>query len=182
MLDYLSLINKYYPVGTRQHKILLIHAVLVTNKALRIARRLELDAATREFIEEAGMLHDIGVREVESEKMDCTGKLPYIAHGVMGGKILRAEGLAAHALVAERHVGVGLTRAEIETRQLPLPAQDFVPESLAERVITYADLWFSKREATLWQEDTAAEIKAELATYGEQQVVIFERWRQEFGE
>jgi uncharacterized protein len=180
MLDYLSLINKYYPVGTRTHKIYLIHVVLVTNKALQIARGLQLDPATQEFIEEASMLHDIGVREVDSPKMDCTGQLPYIAHGVAGGKILRAENLPTHALVAERHVGVGLSRQEIAARQLPLPAQDFMPESLPERIITYADLFFSKREPTLWQEDTADAVAAELAEYGAEQVAIFRRWHREF--
>lgn len=182
MLDYLSLINKYYQVGTRTYKIFLVHAVLVTNKALAIARRLNLSDEEKTFIEEAAMLHDLGVFQVDSPKMDCTGDLPYIAHGVAGAAILRAENLPEHAKVAERHVGVGLTKQEIETRQLPLPTQDFIPTSLAEKIITYADLFFSKREATLWQEDSPEEIIAELREYGEDQAQIFENWRQEFGD
>ncbi len=181
MIDYLSLINKYYHLGTRTYKIFLIHAILVTNKALKIARHLGLSQEGQDFIEEAAMLHDIGVFEVNSPKMDCIGKLPYIAHGVAGAQILRQENLPQHALVAERHVGVGLTKKEIVERQLPLPAQDFIPTSLAERIITYADLFFSKREATLWHEDDPADIIAELKGYGDDQAQIFINWQKEFG-
>ncbi len=162
------------------HKIFLIHAVLVTNKALEIARRLNLSLPEQEFIEEAAMLHDLGVMKTKSPKMDCIGELPYIAHGVTGAEILRAEGLPKHALVAERHIGVGLTKKEIETRNLPLPTQDFSPQSLAEKIITYADLFFSKREAVLWQADSPAKIEAELQQFGEEQVEIFQAWQREF--
>ena len=180
MLDYFALINKYYQPGTRTYKIFVVHAVLVTNKALAIARRLNLDQAQQDFIEEAAMLHDLGVFKVDSPKMDCVGELPYIAHGVAGAAILRAEGLPQHAQVAERHVGVGLTKKEIQARQLPLPEQDFIPQTPAEKIITYADLFFSKREATLWHEDSPAEIEKELAGFGQEQAAIFRTWQKEF--
>lgn len=182
MLDYFAIINKYYQPGTRTYKIFIVHAVLVTNKALKIARRLNLSIQDQEFIEEAAMLHDIGVFKVKSAKMDCVGDLPYIAHGVAGAEILRRENLPRHAHVAERHVGVGLTKEEIAARQLPLPAQNFLPETQAEKIITYADLFFSKREATLWQEDTPEEIETELSNFGAEQVATFRAWRREFGE
>lgn len=181
MLDYFSLINKYYQSGTITYRIFVVHAVLVTNKALTIARKLNLTNADLQFIEEAAMLHDLGVFQTNSPKMDCRGDQPYIAHGYLGAQLLRAENLPQHALVAERHVGVGLTKKEIETRQLPLPPQDFLPTSLPEQIITYADLFFSKRETTLWQEETAAQIVVELSQYGSEQVKIFKNWQQQFG-
>jgi uncharacterized protein len=182
MRDYFSLIAKYYPVGTKGYKILVVHAVLVTNKALGIARRLGLGREEQEFIEEAAMVHDIGVVKVASEKMGSEGELPYIAHGVAGAEILRKEGWERHALVAERHVGVGLRREEIEARALPLPPRDLIPVTREEKIITYADAFFSKREETLWQEEGVEEIKAELREYGAEQVAIFEGWEREFGE
>jgi uncharacterized protein len=181
MLDYFSLIHKYYPPGTQAHKIFIVHAVLVTNKALTIGRRLKLKPDDLEFLEEASMLHDLGVCQVEAPKMACHGKLPYIAHGLAGAELLRAAGLPAHALVAQRHVGVGLTKAEIISRGLPLPPQDFIPQTIVEKIITYADSFFSKRETTLWIEEDPAAIKAELAQYGAAQVAIFEAWMKEFG-
>ena len=180
MLNYFSLINQYYSPETRTYKIYTVHVTLVANKALQIARRLNLPAEQQQFIEEAAMLHDIGVIKTNSPKMDCTGEAPYIQHGILGAAMLREHGLEAHALVAERHVGVGLTKQEIEQRQLPLPAQDFVPHSLAEQIITYADLFFSKREATLWREDTPAEIVAELDSYGPEQADVFRGWQAKF--
>ena len=180
MLDYLSLIHQYYPLGEKSYKIFLIHAVLVTNKALKIATKLQLNQEQLTFIEEAAMLHDIGVIKVQCKKMACQGTLPYIAHGLAGAEILRQEGLPRHALVAERHVGVGLTKKEIIDRNLPLPPQDYLPLSIEEKIITYADLFFSKRESTLWHEDQPADIMAELKTFGQDQVAIFQAWQKEF--
>lgn len=180
MLDYFSLINKYYTPGTITYKIFVVHAVLVTNKALQIARRLNLPTSEQVFIEEAGMLHDIGVCHVHSPKMACHGKLSYIEHGVAGADILRAENLPQHALVAERHIGVGLTKTEISKRKLPLPEKDFLPVSLPEQIIAFADCFFSKREATLWQEESITAIKAELANFGEEQLKVFAQWEKKF--
>ena len=123
MIDYFSLINEYYQPGTLTYRIFTIHAVLVTNKALQIGRHLHLSDDELTFIEEAAMLHDIGVYQVKSAKMACSGTLPYIAHGVAGEKILRQHGLEAHALVASRHVGVGLTKEEISRRQFKIAIQ-----------------------------------------------------------
>ena len=180
MLDYFKLINQYYTPGTRTYKIYVVHVVLVTNKALRIARQLELPPAEQEFIEEASMLHDLGVCQTDSPKMDCTGPDPYIRHGVDGAALLRQAGLERHARVAERHLGVGLTRDYIIAQNFPLPHQDFVPETLPEQIITYADTFFSKREATLWVEDTPATIIAELSAYSPEQAAIFRRWQAQF--
>jgi uncharacterized protein len=185
MLNYLTIINQYIEPGTLTSKIYLIHAVLVTNKALAIGRKLELGREQLEFIEEAAMLHDLGVVKVQAPKMACQGELPYICHGVAGGELLRAMDLERHARVAERHVGVGLTAVEIKARSLPLPEKDFVPVSLAEKIITYADLFFSKSEnreegKSLWREESAQMVMAELAGFGEEQVEIFQQWRREF--
>ncbi|HEX7017990.1 MAG TPA: HD domain-containing protein [Patescibacteria group bacterium] len=183
MINYFSIIQKYVPLESDFYRIYVIHVTLVTNKALSIARRLNLSAESLQFIEEAGMLHDIGIVKVKSEKFKAHNgsELPYIAHGTQGAEILRAEGLPQHARVAERHTGVGITQKEIEERNLPLPHQDFVPETIEEEIISYADLFFSKRESILWQEETPEQIRAELAQYGEEQVTKFDEWQQRFG-
>ena len=43
---------------------------------------------------------------------------------------MRIEGYPRHARVCERHTGTGITQAMIEERGLPLPLQDFMPETL----------------------------------------------------
>ena len=196
MLNYFQIINEVVnPEVGRTYKIYVVHVTLVTKKALEIGRQLGLSEASLELIEVAGMLHDIGVVAVKSPKMDCTGELSYIAHGVAGAAILRTwaeknqaelnekelELLEKAALVAERHIGVGLTAQEVAARGLPLPAGvDYLPTSLEEQIITFADLFFSKREATLWQEESADQIEKELTEYGEEQVEVFRTWREKF--
>lgn len=180
MLDYFKIINQYYTPGTRTYKIYVVHVTLVTCKALQIARHLQLPPEEQTFIEEAAMLHDLGVFQTNSPKMDCTGTDPYIRHGVDGAALLRAQGLENHARVAERHLGVGLTRDYIIAHDFPLPHQDFVPTTLPEKIITYADCFFSKREATLWIEDDFATVISELESYGPDQATIFRQWHEQF--
>lgn len=48
------------------------------------------------------------------------------------------------ARVAERHTGAGITIEDIDTQSLPLPRRDYVPETLLERLVCYADKFYSK--------------------------------------
>lgn len=179
-LDYFSIIHRYISPESDFYRIYLPHVTLVTNKALKIARRLGLEQSQLQFIEEAGMLHDIGIINVKSNKAKTESQLPYICHGNEGRKILEAEGLPKHALVAERHTGVGITLHEIEERDLPLPHHDMTAQSIEEKIISYADLFFSKRPGILWQEESVADIEAELSAYGAENVDIFREWQQQF--
>jgi len=61
-----------------------------------------------------------------------------IGHGVVGGEIIRGLGLPeAVAKVAERHVGAGLTAEE--AAGFGLPRRNFVPITLEEKIVCYAD-------------------------------------------
>jgi hypothetical protein len=48
------------------------------------------------------------------------------------------------ALVCERHIGVGISIAEIQHHNLPLPSRDMIPVSIEEQLICYSDKFFSK--------------------------------------
>jgi uncharacterized protein len=116
----------------------------VADRCLLIAKKhpeLRLDKV---FLEEAAMLHDIGIYQCNAPSIHCHGSEPYIKHGTIGADILRKEGFPRHARVAERHTGTGLTRQQIERQQLPLPHEDFVPETLEEEIVCYADKYYSK--------------------------------------
>ena len=180
MIDYFALINKYYQPGTTLYKLYVVHVCMVANKALEIARRLQLSLEEQILIEEGAMLHDIGICQTNVPAIGCHGPDPYIRHGLDGAAMLRQEGLEAQARIAERHLGVGLTRDYIVSRQLPLPAQDFIPQTLPEQIVTYADTFYSKYEQRLRIPDSPATIKAELGEYGPQQVQVFERWQAQF--
>ena len=155
---------------------------LVTAKALKIARKLGLSPEQQIFIEEAAMLHDIGVAKVDKYSASSDGNLPYVCHAPAGREILEHEGLPGHALVAERHIGVGISRQEIITQQLPLPHRDMLAESIEEKIITWADLFFGKTPQKLWREKSLCDVQKSVAKYGERQLKVFRRWLAEFGE
>ncbi len=91
------------------------------------------------------MLHDIGIFATNAPSIHCTGSEPYIRHGIIGAELLRKEGVGEEiAAVAERHTGSGITAKEITDRNLPLPHCDYYPRTQLERLICYADKFFSK--------------------------------------
>lgn len=144
-IDPLAIIAEYYSVGTAAYDLLVGHCRDVSEMALEIARNkpeLHLD---RTFIFEAAMLHDIGMFLTDAPEIYCYGREPYIKHGILGAQLLRQHNLPFHALVAERHTSSGLTHTEIVVERLPLPLdRSYLPESLEEKLICYADCFFSK--------------------------------------
>ena len=129
----------------------------------------------KEFLEEAAMLHDIGIFRCNAPSIQCTGTEPYICHGYIGGQILREEGLARHAQVCERHTGTGLTKQQIENQKLPLPLdRSYEPETMEEQVICYADKFYSKSHIEL--ERTVVETAQSLEKFGPEGVRKFLKW------
>jgi uncharacterized protein len=153
----------------------------VADKALQIASNLDGVAIDLIFLEEAALLHDIGVCRTASPKFGCHGIEPYIRHGIIGREILEHEGLPLHALVCERHIGVGLTAEDVRSQRLPLPARDMAPLSLEEKIVCFADLFYSKNPEKIGREKTIAKIRSDLAKFGDHKVGIFEGWLKDFG-
>lgn len=139
------IIDLHYPAGREVRGILLSHSRSVADEAIAIAHRLRLPLSDEE-IETAAMLHDIGIIATDAPGIDCHGTVPYLCHGAVGADMLRADGVdEKYARVAERHTGSGLTAEEIAAANLPLPAgRSYMPETLLEKLICYADCFFSK--------------------------------------
>jgi len=127
------------------------------------------------------LLHDIGVCRIYAPKLGLYGEHPYITHGIMGREILEEEGLPLHALVCERHIGVGLTVADIISQQLPLPQREMSPLSLPEQIICFADLFYSKSPGKITLRKSPEQVRAKLAGFGEVKLQIFDRWMEIFG-
>ncbi|MBC2710189.1 MAG: phosphohydrolase [Desulfosarcina sp.] len=159
-----AIITRFYPGGSRTRDLLLRHGELVVRKALEILDRAPWLDADREFVVQAAMLHDIGIGRTRCPKLGCTGTLPYVCHGVAGRAILDKLGIGRHGLVCERHVGVGIGADQVLRRKLPLPARDMFPLSVEERLICYADKFYSKTDNGR-HEKTIDEITAGLARY-----------------
>lgn len=177
----MRIIHKYIPPYTLAYQVYIIHVSLVTAKALRIARKLKLTKAQQRFIEEACMLHDIGVIKVDAQKIGCHGELPYILHITEGRKILEAEGLPLHAKIAENHIGVGgMTKEEIISKKIPLPQRDMLCETIEEKIISYADLFYSKNPQRLFHEKTLKQIKEKAQKLGKRQEKLLEKMIKQF--
>ena len=160
--------------------MLVEHGKQVAQKALAAAQRVPELKPNLEFINTAAMLHDIGIYLTNSPDFGCYGKHPYICHGILGGALLKKEGHSKLALVCERHIGVGISIADIQHHNLPLPNRDMIPVSIEEQLICYADKFFSKNGTSQPAEKSIAEIIANLKRYGPDKLKRFEAWVQMF--
>lgn len=173
-MDPIKIIEKYYPVESEAYRILVDHSRSVADKALAIARmhpEMDLDLT---FIEEAAMLHDIGIFRCNAPSIDCHGEADYICHGFLGAELMRAEGYPQHALVCERHTGTGLSLEMIELMKWPIPHRDMLPVSLEEQLICFADKFFSKTK--LGKEKSIDKIRISLSRYGSDTAARFSAW------
>ena len=173
-----ELIHKYCGDNEPLERILLRHSGDVAQRALRIAKAHPELMADEAFLREAAMLHDIGICRVDAPSIFCYGTEPYIKHGILGAEILRAEGLPRHARVAERHTGTGLTANEIVRQNLPLPHEDFTPQSIEEQIVCYADKFYSKTR--LDAEKTPEQALRSLEKFGSEGLDVFKAWMKRF--
>jgi len=105
---------------------LIAHSEAVSKVASDIASRMVSNGlkADVEFIESAALLHDLGRTRTHG-----------ILHGVEGAAILKDY--PEYARVCERHIGGGIGR--LEAGALGLPVKDYIPETVEEKVVCYAD-------------------------------------------
>lgn len=176
MIDPLKIIEKYYEPDSKAYFFLLQHGRVVARKALEIAQRARHLNPDLNFIKEASILHDIGIFLTNAPKIGCFGYYDYVCHGYLGREILEREGLKRHALVCERHVGMGITAEEIRGKGLPLPERDMVPLTIEEKIICFADKFFSKTEDNLTREKPIETVKEIIRDYGEEKLRTFEEW------
>lgn len=178
MLDWKKIIDKYYAGNDALRNILCVHSRSVADKALLIAaQHPELDVDLQ-FVEEAAMLHDIGIVKTDAPGIECLGSAPYIRHGLLGAEMLRMEGLERHARVCERHTGAGLTEKDIVSQNLPLPHHDFLPETIEEKLICYADKFFSKSHLDI--EKPLEKVEKSIAKFGPEGLLRFNAWEKLF--
>jgi uncharacterized protein len=181
-MNPLDIISEFYEPGSESFRILVEHGQQVADKAIDVAKRLPHLKPNLNFINEAAMLHDIGILETNTPELGCSGKHPYVCHGYLGRKILEKKGFSKHALVCERHVGIGITAEEIKFYNLPLPQRNMIPISIEEQIICYADKFFSKNGEMHHCEKSVEDILITLQKYGPEKVIRFQEWMRLFGD
>ena len=89
----------------------------------------------------AALLHDVGRSRVQT-----------VRHGVEGASIAQQEG--ADPLIVEiirRHVGAGISAEE--AKKLGLPEFDYIPRTLEQRIVCFADKMVSSEEIRPFEEE-----------------------------
>jgi uncharacterized protein len=110
------------------------HCLAVERVATKLAGEISKFREVKlEEVRIGSLLHDIGRSRTHG-----------IQHGVEGGKILRQMGAEEFARFAENHLGAGIPAGEAE--KLGLPKRDFLPSTLEEKIVTYADKLVMGRE------------------------------------
>ena len=104
------------------------HSLAVEREALKLAKKAIENShpVNLELVKLGSILHDLGRSRTHG-----------IEHGLEGAKILRKLGLKEFSKFAENHIGAGIPAKE--ARRLGLPARDFIPTSLEEKIVAYAD-------------------------------------------
>ena len=93
------------------------------------------------IVRAGALLHDIG----RSRVMDVT-------HGFVGSEMLEADGVDERVVQAVRkHVGAGLSPDE--ARGLGLPDRDYIPRTLEERIVCFADKMVSTERVRPFSEE-----------------------------
>lgn len=174
-----SIIDRYYPDDNALKNILITHSRQVREHALMVAQRhpeLHLDT---QVLSDGALLHDIGIFLTHAPSIGCHGIHPYLMHGYLGACLLRKEGQETLARICERHTGTGLTRETIQETGLSVPLHDYLPETMEEQVICYADKFYSKSHINLSR--TPEQTIQSLEKWGKHCVSRFLEWHELFG-
>ena len=172
-MDALNILYHFYPEDTPLRQLLLKHSTQVRDKALAIRRAAgrKGENADPGLVAAGALLHDIGIGHCHAPKILCTGTEDYMRHGIIGARLLRGygaemgENYEPYARICERHTGSGLTAAEIRAENLPLPEEDFLPETPEETLICLADKFFSKSGDL--QEKSLKKVRKSMEKFGE---------------
>ncbi len=155
------------------------HCEIVARIAEQVVARLHEPVDGR-LVRAGALLHDVGVHRLyEADgRLDHRG---YVRHGLLGEELLRGLGLPEILCrFCSHHTGVGITHEDVVRQGLPLPARDYLAETLEEEVVMYADSFHSKTSPPVFL--TAATYATTISRFGADKAARFEAMVGRFGE
>ncbi len=172
----IELLHRKYAKSEIAYKLVYTHSQIVAEISKQIIRNKNLNLDSN-FIEVAALLHDIGAYTyISADGIFDTSK--YICHGITGSKILKKEGFdEVFCRICARHTGVGITKENILDDNLPLPLNDYLAETIEEKLIMYSDKFHSKNpcfNSFLWYSN-------HIRKFGKNKVLRFKQFAKEFG-
>ena len=156
------------------------HCEIVWSIAEQLLSAPHLAHLDADLVRAGCLLHDIGVYRLYGHdgRLDHAN---YIRHGLLGQEILEKEGLPeVLCRFCSHHTGVGLTRHDITSQNLPLPPGDYLAVTAEERLVMYADKFHSKSHPDRFLTPDA--YAAHVRRFGEEKVTAFRALREEFGD
>jgi uncharacterized protein (TIGR00295 family) len=97
-------------------------AKIIADQLVRRGRPIDTEAVIA-----GALLHDVGRSRTQTAR-----------HGVEGAEIIEKEGIDKKVVeIVRRHVGAGISREE--AKKLGLPDFDYIPRTLEERIVCFAD-------------------------------------------
>ncbi len=129
---------------------------LAADTAVRLQRRgYEVDV---EFVKVAALLHDIGRSKTQN-----------VDHVIKGVEIAKAEGLSEPLIAAIRcHVGGGITKEE--AKALGWPNADYMPITLEQKIVSFADKLVETDNERIPVEETIAKFQSRGLTASAERV------------
>ena len=176
-------LHQKYSEGISQELLLDLvwgHSLIVRDVALQLIENLTKKdiKINKDLVETGCLIHDLGCYKCYPFYGRTEG--PYIQHGVKGYEILKNEGLGEEiARIATIHLGVGLVKENVIASKLPLEVKDYMPITLEEELVAYADNFHSKSGPKF---DEFEKSREKLATLWPESVIIFDRFRKKFGD
>jgi uncharacterized protein (TIGR00295 family) len=119
------------------------HCKTVTSASRVLADALQARKSTidRAAVLSGALLHDIGRSRTQT-----------VEHGYVGAKILEDEGVDAIVVeIVRRHVGAGI--AAEEASKLGFPKGDYIPRTLEQKVVCFADKMVSSDRVRPFDEE-----------------------------
>ncbi len=145
------------------------HSLAVSKLATIFAQKLLAKGQTIDlsFVTLASILHDIGRFKIGPGKNSG-------AHGFEGGQILKSEGLNQKFIsVCETHSGI--SQEDITAFKVPIPKADYLPYSIEEKVIYFADKLF-KGDKRISVEEAAKRFESELGIQQKNRFLKINDW------
>ncbi|WP_035856394.1 HD domain-containing protein [Cryptosporangium arvum] len=170
--DEIEALHRRYAPSEADFALVHTHCRIVRDLALGLLAEhpRPVDA---ELVRVGALVHDLGVYRL--------GGAPYLRHGVEGYALLRGLGWPERiARFCSHHTGVGLTRADVVDRRLPLPVDDYLAETPEEELVMYADKFHSKLDPPVFV--SAGTYRTIVAGFGPDKADRFDALRRAYGD
>ena len=128
------------PLPSREQAIRLLHKIGCSENVIRHCEAVsKLAKETAEICQKKGLEVNLELVEIGALLHDIgRSKTHSVHHAVDGAEIAKNAGLPNSVVaIIERHVGGGITA--VEAAQLGWPSSTYVPLTLEEKIVSYAD-------------------------------------------